>query len=81
MRISSMRSWCKFFSRPSVSPHIFTPFMAASAAEVAASRRSMACSQSAWRAMTRLVAPSEPNRDTGLSLARGLNACFYNFTY
>lgn len=64
MLSSSMRSCCMSPLNTSVSPDIFTPFMEFSIAVVAAMRRSMASSHSAWRCITRLVAPRDPNSDT-----------------
>jgi len=65
MRSSSTRSFCKLTSSVSFNPHILTPFMDASMAEVAEMRFSMASSHIACRDMMKFMAKMEPNNETG----------------
>jgi hypothetical protein len=66
MRNSSTRSCCKLASRVSFKPHILTPFMDESIADVAEMRFSIASSHIAWRDMMKFMANMEPNNETAL---------------
>lgn len=52
-----------------MSPHILTPFIESSIAEVAAMRRSIASSHSAWRFITRLVAIKDARKATAVDIS------------
>ena len=64
IRSSSTRSFCILASSVSFRPHILTPFMDASMAEVAEMRFSIASSHIAWRDMMKFMANMEPSNDT-----------------
>ena len=63
IRNSSTLSCCIVANNVSFKPHILTPFMEASIAEVADMRFSMASSHMACRDMMKFMATMEPSKD------------------